>query len=73
MDNPTNRFQAKRYIIQELQQKIHWILFYGGLGFDIFDEEDVDEVLDECFAKVARDGDLSSRQKKKINSRQKDS
>ncbi|KAF3617917.1 Trans-resveratrol di-O-methyltransferase [Capsicum annuum] len=36
-----------------------------GWGFDIFDEEDVDEVLDECFAKVARDGDLSSRQKKK--------
>ncbi|KAF3656163.1 putative splicing factor 3A subunit 1-like isoform X1 [Capsicum annuum] len=39
--------------------------FEGDLGVDIFDEEDEDEVLNECFAKVARDGDLSPRQQRK--------
>ncbi|KAM3304186.1 hypothetical protein P3S67_015218 [Capsicum chacoense] len=39
--------------------------FEGDLGFDIFDKEDEDEVLNECFAKVARDGDLSPRQQRK--------
>ncbi|KAF3655051.1 hypothetical protein FXO38_12244 [Capsicum annuum] len=40
-------------------------VFEGDLGIDIFDEEDEDKVLDECFAKVARDGDLSPKQQRK--------
>ncbi|PHT69905.1 hypothetical protein T459_25009 [Capsicum annuum] len=49
--------------------------FEGDLGVGIFDEEDEDEVLDECVAKVARDEDFSPRQqskgfkKKKIHER----
>ncbi|PHU02649.1 hypothetical protein BC332_27900 [Capsicum chinense] len=39
--------------------------FEGDLGVDIFGEEDEDEVLNECIAKVARDGDLSPRQQRK--------
>ncbi|KAM3381573.1 hypothetical protein P3S68_007146 [Capsicum galapagoense] len=39
--------------------------FEGDLGIDIFDEEDEDKVLDEYFAKVARDGDLSPKQQRK--------
>lgn len=32
--------------------------FDGNLSFDIFDKEDGNKVLGECFAKVTRDGDL---------------
>ncbi|PHU02660.1 hypothetical protein BC332_27911 [Capsicum chinense] len=39
--------------------------FEGDLGVDIIDEEDEDGVLNECFAKVARDGDLSPRKQRK--------
>ncbi|PHU12538.1 hypothetical protein BC332_19468 [Capsicum chinense] len=64
MDNPTKEFQAKRYDPRELIED-PMKAFEGDLGVDIFDEEDEDEVLDECFAKVARDRDLSPRQQKK--------
>ncbi|KAM3302029.1 hypothetical protein P3S67_016531 [Capsicum chacoense] len=64
MDNPTKEFQAKRYDPRELIED-PMKAFEGDLGVDIFDEEDEDEVLDECFAKVARDRDLSPRQQRK--------
>ncbi|PHU04411.1 hypothetical protein BC332_25233 [Capsicum chinense] len=74
MDNPAKGFQAKRYepgdLVEDLMEA-----FEGDLGVNIFDEEDKDEVLDECFAKVARDEDFSPRQqskgfkKKKIHER----
>ncbi|PHT83529.1 hypothetical protein T459_11972 [Capsicum annuum] len=48
---------AKRYEIGDLAEDPIEV-FEGDLGVDIFDEEDEDEVLDECFAKVARGGDL---------------
>ncbi|KAF3649552.1 hypothetical protein FXO38_17599 [Capsicum annuum] len=57
-------FQTKRYepgaLVEDTMQA-----FDGDLGFDKFDEEDEDKVLDECFAKVAKDGDLSPRQQRK--------
>ncbi|PHT74289.1 hypothetical protein T459_21566 [Capsicum annuum] len=58
------RFQAKRYESGDLVED-PMEAFEGDLGIDIFDEEDEDKVLDECFAKVARDGDLSPRQQRK--------
>ncbi|KAM3308695.1 hypothetical protein P3S67_010439 [Capsicum chacoense] len=64
MDNPTKGFQAKRYesgVFVEYPMKA----FEDDLGIDIFDEEDEDEVLDEPFAKVARDRDLSPRKQRK--------
>ncbi|KAM3395779.1 hypothetical protein P3S68_004785 [Capsicum galapagoense] len=64
MNNPTKEFQAKRYDPRELIED-PMKAFEGDLGVDIFDEEDEDEVLDECFAKVARDRDLSPRQQRK--------
>ncbi|KAF3639620.1 hypothetical protein FXO37_23879 [Capsicum annuum] len=57
MDNPTKEFQAKRYDPRELIEN-PMKAFEGDLGVEIFDEKDEDEVLDECFAKVARDRDL---------------
>ncbi|PHU14631.1 hypothetical protein BC332_15836 [Capsicum chinense] len=64
MDNPTKGFQAKRC---ESGDFVEYPIeaFEDDLGIDIFDEEDEDEVLDECFAKVARDRDLSPRQQRK--------
>ncbi|PHU05102.1 hypothetical protein BC332_25924 [Capsicum chinense] len=62
--NNARGFQTKRYepgaLVEDTMQA-----FDGDLGFDKFDEEDEDKVLDECFAKVARDGDLSPRQQRK--------
>ncbi|PHT39937.1 hypothetical protein CQW23_18791 [Capsicum baccatum] len=64
MDNPTKRLQAKRYepgdLVEDPMEE-----FAGDLGIDIFDEKDGDEVLDEFFTKVAKDGDLSPRQQRK--------
>ncbi|PHT43615.1 hypothetical protein CQW23_17640 [Capsicum baccatum] len=64
MDNPTKGFQARRYepggLVEDPMKT-----FEGDIVVDIFDEEDVDEVLDEFFAKMARDGDLSPREKRK--------
>ncbi|KAM3358965.1 hypothetical protein P3S68_021898 [Capsicum galapagoense] len=64
MDNPTNGFYTKRHepgdLLEDPKEE-----FEGDLGVDIFGEEDEDEVLNECIAKVARDGDLSPRQQRK--------
>ncbi|KAF3666241.1 hypothetical protein FXO38_09150 [Capsicum annuum] len=64
MDNPTKGFQARRYEPGDLVED-PMKTFEGDIVVDIFDEEDVDEVLDEFFAKVARGGDLSPRQQRK--------
>ncbi|KAM3270747.1 hypothetical protein P3S67_028949 [Capsicum chacoense] len=64
MDNPTKRLQAKRYEPRDLVED-PMEAFEGDLGINIFDEKDGDEVLDEFFAKVAKDGDLSPRQQRK--------
>ncbi|KAF3632338.1 hypothetical protein FXO38_26193 [Capsicum annuum] len=64
MDNPTKRLQAKRYEPGDLVED-PMKAFEGDLGIDIFDEKDGDEVLDEFFAKVDKDGDLSPRQQRK--------
>ncbi|PHT40550.1 hypothetical protein CQW23_19404 [Capsicum baccatum] len=58
------RFQAKRNESGDLVAD-PMEAFEGDLGIDIFDEEDEDKILDEFFAKVARDGDLSPRQQRK--------
>ncbi|PHT48563.1 hypothetical protein CQW23_12771 [Capsicum baccatum] len=64
MDNPIKGFQAKRYKLGNLvEDPIEE--FEGHLVVDIFDKEDEDEVLDECFAKVSRYGDPSPRQQRK--------
>ncbi|KAM3199762.1 hypothetical protein P3L10_032122 [Capsicum annuum] len=54
MDNPTKGFQAKRYEPGDLVED-PMKAFEVDLGVDIVDEEDEDEVLDECFVKMARD------------------
>ncbi|PHT50408.1 hypothetical protein CQW23_10155 [Capsicum baccatum] len=64
--------KAKRYEIGDLAKDLIEV-FEGDLGVDIFDEEDKDEVLDECFAKVSRGGDLSPRQQRKGFKKKEDS
>ncbi|PHT32582.1 Glutathione S-transferase [Capsicum baccatum] len=64
MDNPAKGFQDKRYEPGDSVED-QMEVFEGDLGVDLFDEEDEDEVLDEWFAKVAKDGDLSPRQQRK--------
>ncbi|KAF3668030.1 Mechanosensitive ion channel protein 5 [Capsicum annuum] len=52
--NWTAWFQAKRYEPGDLVED-PMKAFEVDLGVDIVDEEDEDEVLDECFVKMARD------------------
>ncbi|KAK4357516.1 hypothetical protein RND71_023126 [Anisodus tanguticus] len=68
MDNPTKsksigllakRHEPGAFVKDPLEA------FDGDLDIDILDEEGHNEVLDECFAKVARDGDLSPRQQRR--------
>ncbi|KAF3669357.1 hypothetical protein FXO37_09073 [Capsicum annuum] len=64
MDNPAKGFQAKRYEPGDLVED-QMEVFEGDLGVDIFDKEDEDKILDECFVKVAKDGNLLPRQQRK--------
>ncbi|KAF3647613.1 hypothetical protein FXO38_18594 [Capsicum annuum] len=64
MDNLTRGFRVKRYEPRDLVEN-PMESFDGDLDIDIFDEEDKDKVLDECFVKVTRDGNLSPRKQRK--------
>ncbi|KAM3343805.1 hypothetical protein P3S68_025895 [Capsicum galapagoense] len=64
MDNPTKGFQAKKYDPRTLVED-PMEAFDGDLGVDIIDEENEDDILDECSAKVITNGDLSPRQQRK--------
>ncbi|KAH0714103.1 hypothetical protein KY284_007008 [Solanum tuberosum] len=53
---------AKKNEVEALASRVNPTNAYAiDLGDDCFDEDEEDNILDECFDKVARDGDISPR------------